>query len=278
MEWNLALPAEWKSKVFILLLAGIAAAATYEVQSLPDFTRAGLLPKNRTAPDFLLRDLEGKTHRLAEFRGKAIILNFMATWCGPCAGELPILVRFAREHENDPITIIGIDYDEAARTVGRFVTERGLTYLVLIDDGGAVAAAYGVNGFPTTYFIDSAGRIRFSSVGSFDGAAGDRSFRQIVDVNLGEFIAAARRERRHCAPPRSGAPTTLSREDEMGWELSKVACACGCSAKLQNCDCGENRGGREIREYYARLLRDPDLSKDNARQIVIWKYKDEYVW
>jgi thiol-disulfide isomerase/thioredoxin len=278
VDWNLKLPNEWKPKLLILVLLGAAAGASYRIQTLPETTEAHLVPNDREAPRFSLRDVSGKLHRLEDFRGKAVILNFMATWCGPCEAEVPILLKFAREHENDPLVIIGIDYDEPALRVARFVRGRGIDYLVLVDEGGRVSDAYGVRGFPTTYFIDGNGLIRSAYVGAFEGIQGDSMFRQLVDNNLGQFIAQGRKERRHCAPPPSTAPNTLGTNENAIWALRRVACACGCSAKVTECDCGERRGGREIREYYAHLRLDPDFSVENAIQIVIWKYKNAYVW
>jgi peroxiredoxin len=278
MDWSWQLPSEWKPKLLILVLFAVAAAATYRAQSLPDTTEARLLTKDDEAPNFALRDLDGKTHRLSDYRGKAIVLNFMATWCGPCVAELPILVKFAKEHVDDPIVVLGIDYDEPILTVGRFAREHGLAYPVLVDTEATTAAAYGVAAFPTTYFIDRDGRVRATSIGSFDGMQGDEHFRILVERNLGKSIAVARRERKHCTVPGPDAPNTLRDDDQTAWALSRVACACGCAARLLECDCGDKRGGREIREYFARLRQDPDLSVQNARQIVVWKYKDEYVW
>ncbi|HEX4826380.1 MAG TPA: TlpA disulfide reductase family protein [Candidatus Polarisedimenticolaceae bacterium] len=264
----------WNWKLMLGLLTLLATGTTYRIRNLPDDTRAHLTGTNRPAPTFTLQDMEGATRTLEEFRGKAVILNFTATWCGPCDSELPIFRKFVQEHPDDPIALVGVDFDEAAPTVARYAREKGVNYPILIDHGGSVAKAFGVVAFPTTCFIDEEGNVRGFYVGAFEGPVGDMSFRQIVNVQLGQILAASRMSRHLCEP----APDTSPLSVQASWALSRLACACGCGARVLDCDCVEPRGGREIREYYGRLREDKDLSIDNAKQIVLWKYKDKYVW
>jgi thiol-disulfide isomerase/thioredoxin len=111
------------------------------------------------APDFTLTTLAGETFDLSEVQGKPVVLNFWATWCGPCQRELPTL-QAAAERYGDRVLIVGVDQGEEPATVQRYVDQLGLTFAIPMDADFAVSELYNVRGLPTTYFIDSQGVIR----------------------------------------------------------------------------------------------------------------------
>ncbi|MEZ4662144.1 MAG: TlpA disulfide reductase family protein [Caldilineaceae bacterium] len=115
------------------------------------------------APAFTLATLDGAEFALAPSltigEGKPIVLNFWATWCGPCRNELPAL-QAASEHYAGYVEIIGVDQMEDAATVQAFVDELGLTFTIPLDADGAVGQQYNVRGLPTTFFIDRRGVIQ----------------------------------------------------------------------------------------------------------------------
>ncbi len=111
------------------------------------------------APDFTLTTLDNETFSLHAAQGKPVVLNFWATWCGPCQRELPAL-QAAAERYGDSVLIVGVDQGEAADLVQRYVDEKGLTFAIPLDADFAVSGLYNVQGLPTTYFIDSQGVIR----------------------------------------------------------------------------------------------------------------------
>ncbi len=113
----------------------------------------------RPAPDFTLPALDGSTFRLSDQRGKPVVLNFWATWCGPCQRELPALQR-AAEHYDGVVVFAGVDQAETAETVQRYVDKLGLTFAIPMDGEQEVGERYGVLGLPTTFFIDESGVIR----------------------------------------------------------------------------------------------------------------------
>jgi peroxiredoxin len=113
----------------------------------------------RMAPDFTLKTLDGSTFRLSEQRGKPVVLNFWATWCGPCKNELPALQNAAAYFEDD-IVFVGVDQGEEPGIVQAFVDKLGLTFTIPMDADGAVGFEYNVQGLPTTFFIDSNGVIQ----------------------------------------------------------------------------------------------------------------------
>jgi peroxiredoxin len=114
---------------------------------------------NHPAPDFTLTTLTGETFSLSAARGKPVVLNFWATWCGPCQRELPAL-QAAAERYSDRVLIIGVDQGEEAETVQKYVDQLGLTFPIPMDSEFAVSALYNVRGLPTTFFIDPDGVIR----------------------------------------------------------------------------------------------------------------------
>jgi peroxiredoxin len=119
------------------------------------------------APDFLLEQLEGPDVRLSDFRGKAVVLNFWATWCDPCRKEMPQFVRAYDEHKEHGLEIVAVNLQEGKAISQRFVDDYGMDFTVVVDRDGDVGDRYRVLGLPTTYFIDREGEIRSLFTGPF---------------------------------------------------------------------------------------------------------------
>jgi DsbE subfamily thiol:disulfide oxidoreductase len=113
----------------------------------------------RPAPDFTLQTLDGKAFTLSELRGTPVVVNFWATWCGPCRNEMPALQNTAERYAGQ-VTIAGLDQAEEASVVQAFVDEMGVEFPILMDSDTAVAQRYNVRGMPTTFFVDADGIIR----------------------------------------------------------------------------------------------------------------------
>jgi cytochrome c biogenesis protein CcmG, thiol:disulfide interchange protein DsbE len=113
----------------------------------------------RVAPDFALQALDGSTFRLSEQRGKPVVLNFWATWCGPCQNELPAIQK-AAEHFGDDVVFAGVDQGEKSEVVQSFADKLGLTFTIPMDTDGTIGYNYGVQGLPTTFFIDRNGVVQ----------------------------------------------------------------------------------------------------------------------
>ena len=119
----------------------------------------------KTAPDFVLKSVgSGETVDIASFRGKPVVLNFWATWCGPCWEEHPVLNESARLHPE--VQFLGVVFQDDEAKIQEFLRKRGAEYPTVIDDGGRTAIAYGVGGIPETFFLDANGTI----VAKHDGA------------------------------------------------------------------------------------------------------------
>jgi cytochrome c biogenesis protein CcmG/thiol:disulfide interchange protein DsbE len=146
----------------VLLIGGFIAAAVVVVL----FVGLGKNPQaiesplvGRSAPPFALREVgSGNTISLDQFRGKSVILNFWATWCGPCYEEHPVLVASARSLQ-PKVQFLGVVFQDSEEKIQRFLSDRGTAYPTVIDDAGKTAIAYGVGGVPETFFLDSSGRI-----------------------------------------------------------------------------------------------------------------------
>jgi thiol-disulfide isomerase/thioredoxin len=114
------------------------------------------------APDFTLADLDGNTWRLSELRGRTVVLNFWATWCGPCRMEAPGLSSFAAA--NPDIPVLGIAVDGAPSALRKAARELGITYPVLPADE-ATRLAYGVSTLPTTVVVGPDGSVKAAHAG-----------------------------------------------------------------------------------------------------------------
>jgi peroxiredoxin len=124
-------------------------------------TGAGPLTVGDLAYDFSLQDLAGNVVNLTELNGRPVIVNFWASWCGPCRIEMPELQAVYEEYQDDGLVILALDNKESARVVDEFFhQEMGLTFTPLLDSEGSVADLYGVGRtFPSTFFINPAGEI-----------------------------------------------------------------------------------------------------------------------
>ncbi len=120
----------------------------------------------KTAPDFELKDVNGKSVRLSDFRGKVVVLDFWATWCGPCKIEIPWFVEFERKYKDKGFAVLGVSEDEDGWTsVKPFVKEVGINYRVVIGNDRTTESFGGIEGLPTTFVIDREGKIAAVHVG-----------------------------------------------------------------------------------------------------------------
>jgi peroxiredoxin len=117
------------------------------------------------APDFTLRQIDGPNLRLGEQRGRVVMVNFWATWCGPCRLEMPALQARYDGLKDSGFTVLAVNFDDSLEDANLYTDELGLTFPVLMDPDDTVNDLYRVRGYPTTYFIDRDGMIDQQHVG-----------------------------------------------------------------------------------------------------------------
>ncbi len=111
------------------------------------------------APDFSLKDLSGNSVTLSSYKGRPVLLDFWATWCGPCRMSIPMVQAFYTRHKAEGLEVIGINMDEDPSYVGAFVKDFKMTYPVLLGGASQVPGIYGVEGIPSFVMIDGEGRV-----------------------------------------------------------------------------------------------------------------------
>ncbi len=138
-----------------------------------------------TAPDFELADTHGQMVRLSDYRGKVVLLNFWATWCGPCRIEMPTFQVLTEDYRDQPFSVVAVAGDlEGVERVEPFMRGLGLTFPGLIDQDGRIQDIYMVNALPMTYVLDRNGTVVYKMVGFFDW--NQPKFRKLVEDLLAE--------------------------------------------------------------------------------------------
>jgi peroxiredoxin len=121
------------------------------------------------APDFALKDINGQTVRLSDYRGKVVLLDFWATWCGPCQVEIPWFVDLERKNKDKGFAVLGVSMDdEGWEVVKPFLSDLGVNYRVVIGNEETSQLYGGVDALPTTFLIDRSGKIAAVHVGLAD--------------------------------------------------------------------------------------------------------------
>ncbi len=126
---------------------------------------------NKAAPEWQLKDLNGKPVNLSDFKGKVVILNFWATWCPPCRQEIPGFIALQKQYADKGLVIVGVSLDEGgAAVVNSFVKKMRINYPVVMGDQKTAAAYGGIQVVPTTFVIDKNGKIAAQHDGGADRA------------------------------------------------------------------------------------------------------------
>ena len=124
------------------------------------------LAQLKKAPDFALKSADGKTYELSKFRGKVVIVNFWATWCGPCRREIPDFIQLYKTYKVQGLEIIGISVDQDGwESVTPYMKESGINYPIVMQDEKVVANYGNFGGIPTTFIVDGKGTIVFEHSG-----------------------------------------------------------------------------------------------------------------
>lgn len=181
-----------KIAIVVLLFTVILAGAYFlynrlsgeiQLDSLVTQTQTEAEAEKEAVPDFTVYDREGNPVKLSDFRGKPVILNFWASWCGPCTSEMPDL-QAAYDIYGDQIHFLLVNLTdgsrETAESAGEFLDEQGYTFPAYFDTDMDAAGAYGVNAIPVTYLVDAEGYL----VAWTQGAMSEESVQKAVNLLL----------------------------------------------------------------------------------------------
>jgi len=123
------------------------------------------IEEGQRAPDFELEDLGGNEVKLSDYRGQVVLINFWATWCGPCRSEFPEIQDVYTRNQAHGFVVLAINVQDRRESVQAYVQELGLTFPVLLDPLGRATGPYKANKLPTSYFIDQEGVIVLKKLG-----------------------------------------------------------------------------------------------------------------
>jgi len=152
----------WVRTVILLILA---AAVGYTVYANATRDEKGTVQKGDQAPDFVLTDINGKKHKLSDYKGKGVFLNFWGTWCEPCKKEMPAIEKVGKEYKKKGVEILAVNVGESNFQVKNFAKQYHLTFPIMIDTNKEVQKAYGIDPLPTTFLINSKGRVEEVIIG-----------------------------------------------------------------------------------------------------------------
>jgi len=151
----------WGQLVAVFLVLSVLAIVGFRLRS----SSAGPVGLMSPAPDFSLTTFDGQTYRLADLRGKVVVINFWASWCQPCKEEAADLENTWRHYKDRNVLFLGIGYVDTETEAKAYLKEFNITYPNGPDLGTRISQAYRIRGVPETYFIDTAGRLVFSKIG-----------------------------------------------------------------------------------------------------------------
>ena len=145
--------------IILILVVGAVGFTIYRVVEGKQQVKVG-----DVAPNFQLKNLDGKSVQLADFRGQGVVLNFWGSWCDPCKAEMPY-INEAMKSGIKGVTFLGVNIKESPVTVSSFLDKNGLDLPVVLDQNGVVTDAYGIVPIPTTFLIDKNGKVVKKIVG-----------------------------------------------------------------------------------------------------------------
>lgn len=148
-----------------IILAILALAIGYTVYAAVTKDKIEIVRVGAQAPDFEVVDLNGERHRLADYEGQGVLLNFWGTWCEPCEREFPAMTRQYEQFKEQGVQIIAVNFAQSDFEVKRYVENMGMNFPVAIDKTKSVFTAYSIGPLPTSIFIDPNGKVKRIELG-----------------------------------------------------------------------------------------------------------------
>ena len=156
----------------LILLMPTVASSIAHAERVASIAQRGVVKPGEPAPNFQLRDMNGQIVSLSDLRGKVVLLNFWATWCGPCRVEMPAMERLYRTYDRKDFEILAVSTDAQGVAVTRpFQQENKLTFPILHDADFRVGLSYGARTLPMTFMVDRQGIVRQHIFGARDWEA-----------------------------------------------------------------------------------------------------------
>jgi len=153
-------------RALLVLFAAVIAATAAQAQELRRWSSG-------PAPALELADLDGSTHRLADYRGSAVLVNFWATWCAPCREEMPSIERLRRSLDGRRFVVLAVNVGEGARVARDFTQKMPLGYTDQLDRDTRTTKAWGARVLPASFVIGPDGAVRYSYFGALDWSRED---------------------------------------------------------------------------------------------------------
>jgi len=158
-------------------------------------TAAGQLQPYRSfaqTPALSLEDLGHKVHTLQDYRGRVVLVNFWASWCGPCVMEMPAMQRLQNAMSGKPFTLLAVNVEESSGTVWKFAAKVGIHFPLLLDRDGQTAYDWGIDIYPTSFLIDPQGRVQYVAYGPRNWD--DPELIQAIEGLFGTSVSEARKQ------------------------------------------------------------------------------------
>lgn len=157
----------WAAAGLLLIAAACAPASAVSPEPASTTDAVTTIAAGSPAPDFALKTLDGGQVRLSDFKGQPVLLNFWASWCGPCRTEMPELIAAHQAHQADGLVVLAINNTQLdlVEDVQAFVDEMQLPFPVPLDAQGETIEAYAILGLPTSVFVNAGGAIQNVNVG-----------------------------------------------------------------------------------------------------------------
>ena len=149
-----------KKTLLLFALLSIACPAFAQTPDTTTLTKVG-----QAVPNFTVTTLDGKVVKIAELKGKVILLNFFATWCGPCREEMPGMERLFRAYRDKGLVVLAVNMQQSAKTVRPFVQELKLSFPALLDAEGSVSHDYGIRALPVSFLVGRDGNLLWRAMG-----------------------------------------------------------------------------------------------------------------
>ena len=131
--------------------------------------KVAALDIGQSAPDFTLKSTQGINLKLAEQRGQIIVINFWASWCGPCRKEMPVLQTFHSKYKSLGVSVWGVNVEQENQAGRDFLADLDLSFPIFFDSSNKISASYQVEAMPTTVIVDRSGKVRYVFRGYKDG-------------------------------------------------------------------------------------------------------------